>query len=46
MTSQTARSGALTSLGAIRWPYRVIAVESPSHMLGRTTYDHLLASGI
>jgi DNA-binding response OmpR family regulator len=46
MTSQAARSGALTSLGAIRWPYRVIAVESPSHMLTRSSYDHLLASGI
>ena len=46
MTSQAARSGALTSLGAIRWPYRVIAVESPSHMLTRTSYDRLLASGI
>jgi DNA-binding response OmpR family regulator len=46
MTSQAARSGALTSLGAIRWPYRVIAVESPSGMLTRRSYDHLLASGI
>ena len=46
MTSQAVRNGALTSLGAIRWPYRVIAVESPSHMLTRISYDHLLASGI
>jgi DNA-binding response OmpR family regulator len=46
MTSQAARSGALTSLGAIRWPYRVIAVESPSQMLTRCSYDHLLTSGI
>jgi DNA-binding response OmpR family regulator len=46
MTSQVARSSALTNLGAIRWPYRVIAIESPSHMLTRNSYDHLLASGI
>jgi DNA-binding response OmpR family regulator len=46
MTSQTARSGALTSLGAIRWPYRVIAVESPSGMLTRGSHDDLLATGI
>jgi DNA-binding response OmpR family regulator len=46
MTSQAVRNGALTSLGAIRWPYRVIAVESPSHMLTHSSYDHLLASGI
>lgn len=46
MTLQTARSGALTSLGAIRWPYRVVAVESPSGMLTRSGYDHLLANGI
>jgi DNA-binding response OmpR family regulator len=46
MTIQTARSGALTSLGAIRWPYRVVAVESPSGMLTRSGYDHLLANGI
>jgi two-component system OmpR family response regulator len=36
----------MTSLGAIRWPYRVIAVESPSGMLTRSGHDHLLASGI
>ena len=46
MTSQAARSGALTSLAAIRWPYRVIAVESPSQMLTRSSYDHLLTNGI
>src|SRR5215207_297360 len=46
MTLQTPRSGALTSLGAIRWPYRVVAVESPSGMLTRSGYDHLLANGI
>ena len=46
MTSHAARSGALTSLGAIRWPYRVIAVESPSQMLTRSSYDHLLTNGI
>jgi DNA-binding response OmpR family regulator len=46
MTSQAARTGALTSLGAIRWPYRVIAVESPSGMLTRSSHDSLLASGI
>lgn len=46
MTSQAARSGALTGLGAIRWPYRVIAIESPSGLLTRRSYDHLLASGI
>jgi DNA-binding response OmpR family regulator len=46
MSSQAARSGALTSLAAIRWPYRVIAVESPSQMLTRSSYDHLLATGI
>ena len=46
MTSQTARSGALTGLGAIRWPYRVIAVESPAGALTRSSHDDLLASGI
>jgi DNA-binding response OmpR family regulator len=46
MTSQAARSGALTSLGAIRWPYRVIAVESPSGMLTPRCHDDLLATGI
>jgi DNA-binding response OmpR family regulator len=46
MTLHIARSGAMNSLGAIRWPYRLIAVESPSGMLTRTGYDHLLASGI
>lgn len=46
MTSQAARSGAPTSLAAIRWPYRVIAVESPSQMLTRSSYDHLLTNGI
>jgi DNA-binding response OmpR family regulator len=46
MISQAARSGALTSLGAIRWPYRVIAVESPSQMLTCSGYDNLLTSGI
>ena len=46
MTSQAARSGALTSLGAIRWPYRVIAVESPSGMLTPSCHDDLLATGI
>ena len=46
MTMQTARSGALTGLGAIRWPYRVIAVESPSGLLTRSSHDSLLASGI
>jgi DNA-binding response OmpR family regulator len=44
MTWQAARFGA--SLGAIRWPYRVIAVESPSRILARCGSDHLLASGI
>jgi DNA-binding response OmpR family regulator len=43
---QTARSGALSGLGAIRWPYRVIAVESPSGMLTRGSHNDLLASGI
>jgi DNA-binding response OmpR family regulator len=46
MTSEMTRGGALTSLGAIRWPYRVIAVESPSRMLTCSSHDHLLASGI
>ena len=46
MTSQAARRGALTGLGAIRWPYRVIAVESPSGMLTPSRHDDLLASGI
>ena len=46
MTMQTARYRALTSLGAIRWPYRVIAIESPSGMLTRSSHDSLLASGI
>jgi DNA-binding response OmpR family regulator len=44
--TQTARSGALTGLGAIRWPYRVIAVESPSGMLTRSGHHDLLATGI
>jgi DNA-binding response OmpR family regulator len=46
MTSEMTPAGALTSLGAIRWPYRVIAVESPSRMLTCSSHDHLLASGI
>ena len=46
MTSQTARSGALPGLGAIRWPYRVVAIESPSRMLTSSSYDRLLATGI
>jgi DNA-binding response OmpR family regulator len=46
MTWLVTRRGALTSLGAIRWPYRVIAVESPSRMLTCSSHDHLLASGI
>jgi DNA-binding response OmpR family regulator len=47
MTSHvTTRGGALASLGAIRWPYRVIAVESPSRMLTCRSHDDLLASGI
>jgi DNA-binding response OmpR family regulator len=46
MTSDVTRGGALASLGAIRWPYRVIAVESPSRMLTCSSHDHLLASGI
>ena len=44
MTWQTARWGA--SLGAIRWPYKVIAVESPSLVLTPGGHDDLLASGI
>jgi DNA-binding response OmpR family regulator len=44
MTWQTARTGA--GLGAIRWPYRVIAVESPSRVLTLCGRDRLLASGI
>jgi DNA-binding response OmpR family regulator len=44
MTWQTARFGA--GLGAIRWPYRVIAVESPSRVLTLCGRDRLLASGI
>jgi two-component system OmpR family response regulator len=44
MTWQTAHFGA--SLGAIRWPYRVIAVESPSRILTPCGNDRLLASGI
>jgi DNA-binding response OmpR family regulator len=46
MTSHATRDGALTSLGAIRWPYRVIAIESPSRTLTCSSLDHLLASGI
>jgi DNA-binding response OmpR family regulator len=46
MTSEMTRGGALTGLGAIRWPYRVIAVESPSRTLTCSSHDHLLASGI
>jgi DNA-binding response OmpR family regulator len=44
MTWQTAHSCA--SVGAIRWPYRVIAVESPSRILTPCGHDRLLASGI
>jgi DNA-binding response OmpR family regulator len=44
MTWQTSHLGA--SLGAIRWPYRVIAVESASRMLTPCGHDRLLASGI
>ncbi|HET9779778.1 MAG TPA: winged helix-turn-helix domain-containing protein [Propionibacteriaceae bacterium] len=44
MTWQAAHVGA--SLGAIRWPYRVIAVESPSRILTPCGQDRLLATGI
>jgi DNA-binding response OmpR family regulator len=44
MTWQTAHLGA--TLGGIRWPYRVIAVESPSRTLTPCAPDRLLASGI
>jgi DNA-binding response OmpR family regulator len=44
MSWQAAHLGA--SLGAIRWPYRVIAVESPSRTLIPCGQDRLLASGI
>jgi hypothetical protein len=44
MTWQTAHLGA--TLGGIRWPYRVIAVESPSRTLAPCGPDRLLASGI
>ena len=44
MTWQVARFGA--SLGAIRWPYRLIAVESPSRTLTPCGHDCLLATGI
>jgi DNA-binding response OmpR family regulator len=44
MTWQTAHLGA--SLGAIRWPYRVIAVESASRVLTPCGHDRLLAGGI
>jgi DNA-binding response OmpR family regulator len=44
MTWQTAHLNA--SLGAIRWPYRVIAVESPSRILTPCGHDRLLANGI
>ncbi|MGH3339642.1 MAG: response regulator transcription factor [Propionibacteriaceae bacterium] len=44
MTWQVAHLGA--SLGAIRWPYRVIAVESPSRILTPRGPDRLLTSGI
>ena len=46
MTSHVTRGGALTSLRSIRWPYRVIAVESPSRTLTPCGNDRLLASGI
>ena len=46
MTSHVTRGGALTGLGAIRWPYRVIAVESPSRTLTPCGNDRFLASGI
>jgi DNA-binding response OmpR family regulator len=46
MTSYVTRGGALASLGAIRWPYRVIAVESPTRVLTWSSHDDLLASGI
>jgi two-component system, OmpR family, response regulator len=44
MTWPTAHFGA--SLGAIRWPCRVIAVGSPSRILTPCGHDRLLASGI
>ena len=46
MTLHVARSGATTSLRRIRWPYRVVAVESPSGTFARSGYHDLLASGI
>jgi DNA-binding response OmpR family regulator len=44
MTWPTPHVGA--SLGAIRWPYRLIAVESPSRILAPCGRDRLLATGI
>ena len=44
--SQAARNGALTSLGAIRWPYRVIAVESPSTCLRAATMSICSRAGL
>jgi DNA-binding response OmpR family regulator len=46
MTWQTAHLGVGASLGAIRWPYRVIAVESASRVLTPCGHDRLLAGGI
>jgi DNA-binding response OmpR family regulator len=40
------RAHSCASLGAIRWPYRVIAVESASRILISREHDRLLASGI
>jgi DNA-binding response OmpR family regulator len=44
--SQTARRSALPSIGAIRWPYRVIAVDSPAGPLTQAGHQELLNHGI
>ena len=46
MTAQAARSGVDASIRTLRWPYRVVAVESASCRLTHTAAPALLDSGI
>lgn len=46
MTAQLARRGADTRVGSLRWPYRVVAVESASRPLTHTAHPTLLDHGI
>lgn len=46
MPTPAARSSALPSAGALRWPYRVISVDSPTRPLTRSSHAALLHHGI